>query len=70
MAQPACIARHDVEISCMAAFLRTRNDSLDGVETDAMVLMEPEEAELLAVSGRERPSLSGVAWLKRLFGKT
>ncbi len=70
MAQPACIARHAVEISRMAAFARTCNDPLDGVETDAMVLMESGEAELLAVSGRERPALSGVAWLKRVFGKT
>lgn len=70
MAQPACIARHAVEISRMAAFARASNDPLDGVETDAMVLTGQDVDELSTPPGHSRSTVSGVVWLKRLFGKT
>lgn len=70
MAQPACIARHAVEISRMATFARTSNDPLDGVETDAMVLAEQDVDGLSTAPGRSQSNVSGLVLLKRLFGKT
>lgn len=70
MAQPACIARHAVEISRLAAFARTRNDPVEGVETEAMVLTDLDADDLSTVPDRSRSTVSGVVWLKRLFGKT
>lgn len=69
MAQPAFIARHAVEISRMAAFARTCKVPMEGVETDAMALEEPQDDGLFAVSAHPQPAQSGVAWLRRLFGK-
>ncbi|MFN7122123.1 MAG: response regulator [Hydrogenophaga sp.] len=59
MARPSSIARHAIDISRMAAFARARGDAGErrGTPTPA------------AAPIRSRSPLSGMAWLRRIFGK-
>jgi DNA-binding NtrC family response regulator len=65
MSKPACIARHAVEISRLAAQARTRNDPMEGLETDAMLLVEHDDVAAMEVRGQSRTSLSGMLWLRK-----
>jgi DNA-binding NtrC family response regulator len=62
MAQPSSIARHAIDIDRPAAFARTDAGACRGTPAPGLVTS-------LAAPILSRPPLSGMAWLKRIFGK-